>query len=1370
MNENKIKNIIEWLVSIALKFRLRKTYWSIATPLGLFLLCELAKTIDFPLKLSTHLYETTDTTWLKSILWGIKFYFELKLPWWSILFVILLLVVFTCIYLFELKVKKLGENASVEDITNSIIEKLNHQLSWNPDKDWFENQCEKSIQDLGNRYTPKLNFELEQSKIFDALGRTEKFEIDVTEKIDNVITKGKKILKDDHEIKDKVDNIKNNIDKLYLVFHETDFKGTSRIETNTIQEIASELNENANSIYDFYLSEERSIQSKTKDYGHYHKYGYELRNIREFIDEIHEFRNFIDSSDFELVNSPILILDGEAGIGKSHMLGDVISKRIRFEYESIFLLGQQFTTEEDPWSQIFARLQIDLTTEDFLIKLNQRGESSGKRIIIFIDAINEGKGKYFWPNYINSFINEVRKYAWLGLVLSIRSSYKDLIFPSETKENLNITEYTLFGFRNVEYEASKLFFDNYGIELPSVPLLHPEFQNPLFLKLFCEGIKKSGLTRIPDGIQGISSIVSFFINGVNNTLSNPNKLNYSKGINLVKKAVDCLIKYKAEYQTKYIPYETAYEIVESEVLKFTSHRGFIDDLIIEGVLSKNLFWKNNGENEEGIYLAYERFEDHLTAQYLLEKFPNLDIEFGEKGELFSYVKDEHSIYLNKGLVDAFSIQVPEKTGKELHEYIPQFKDTYPIVESFVESLLWRRSDTINGKSKEYINEYAFAYEATYNLFWETILSVTSNPVHYFNAYSLHEHLMRFSLADRDEIWTQNLKNKYTNQSSVKRLIDWAWTENDKSHISDESIKLSSIALTWFHTSTNRRLRDCSTKALISLLQDRINVLIELLKLFETVNDPYVYERLFAVAYGCALRTTQKEFLPELSIHIYKVIFDVVEVYPHILLRDYARGIIEYTLYLGYELNIDTSKIKPPYKSYFQYKNISNEEIDEKYEFDYKSEKFKPYYWAQNSILSSMTTEYGRGTAGYGDFGRYTFESALRDFDVNTNLLSNIAIEWIFEKYGYDVEKHGEFDRSIGSGRGRDSVPNERIGKKYQWLAFYEMLARVSDNCKKYDRWYSSDKEEISYEGTWDPYVRDIDPTILIKNTGDDEKQTESYWWESEKTLDWAVSNKDWVNDSKDLPDFSEQIVVKDKNGEEWLILEAHPDWVEPKKIGEEDWDYPRKQLWTQIRSYLVKDKDYESLIKWAVKQDFMGRWMPESRDRYEVFSREYYWSSAYKYFLENYYEGTLWREIHDKKSGEYITDVMVTTESFLWEEEFDYSKDGAIRYLKPCKSIYEGINLRYSRREGYYTDETDNTICFATNVYNNSKSYLLIKKEPFIEYLEKNNLKIIWTIIGEKQIIGGYHRREFIGRLEVSGVYYLNKSEIQGEVNTKTSL
>lgn len=241
-----------------------------------------------------------------------------------------------------------------------------------------------------------------------------------------------------------------------------------------------------------------------------------------------------------------------------------------------------------------------------------------------------------------------------------------------------------------------------------------------------------------------------------------------------------------------------------------------------------------------------------------------------------------------------------------------------------------------------------------------------------------------------------LKYKYDNESSVKRLIDWAWNETDKSHISDESVLLSSITLSWFHTSTNRELRDCSTKAMICLLQDRVHVLIELLQKFETVNDPYVYDRLFAVAYGCAVRTNKKEELAALSDYIYVTIFkDKDEVYPHVLLRDYARGVIEFTRFSGTELPFDIEDVRPPYKSSFPHKIMTNKEID-KNTNSIMTPRISKHYWSQNSILSSMTTEYGRGTGGYGDFGRYTFESALRSWDVNTNQLSNLAIEWILK--------------------------------------------------------------------------------------------------------------------------------------------------------------------------------------------------------------------------------------------------------------------------------------------------------------------------------------------------------------------------------------
>lgn len=190
------------------------------------------------------------------------------------------------------------------------------------------------------------------------------------------------------------------------------------------------------------------------------------------------FIEFINSATFRLANNPILVIDGEAGIGKSHMVGDIVSKRMSDDYESIFIVGQHLLIDENPWTQIFKILQINSKTEEFLNTLNERGEKSKKRIILFIDAINEGRGRYFWPNFIRSFIYEIKKYEWLGLVVTVRSSYKALIFPDDICEG--IISHTLYGFRNVEYEASRLFFNNYKIELPNVPLLYHEFQNPLF--------------------------------------------------------------------------------------------------------------------------------------------------------------------------------------------------------------------------------------------------------------------------------------------------------------------------------------------------------------------------------------------------------------------------------------------------------------------------------------------------------------------------------------------------------------------------------------------------------------------------------------------------------------------------------------------------------------------------------------------------------------------------------------------------------------------------------------------------------------------------------------------------------------------------
>jgi hypothetical protein len=60
-----------------------------------------------------------------------------------------------------------------------------------------------------------------------------------------------------------------------------------------------------------------------------------------------------------------------------------------------------------------------------------------------------------------------------------------------------------------------VFFEHFGIDFPSTPLLAPEFSNPLYLKTLCSGLKASGQSRLPRGFHGVVKAFSQYIAGVN---------------------------------------------------------------------------------------------------------------------------------------------------------------------------------------------------------------------------------------------------------------------------------------------------------------------------------------------------------------------------------------------------------------------------------------------------------------------------------------------------------------------------------------------------------------------------------------------------------------------------------------------------------------------------------------------------------------------------------------------------------------------------------------------------------------------------------------------------------------------------------------
>ena len=730
----------------------------------------------------------------------------------------------------------------------------------------FLNQNKKAMDDLGARYTPELNVELGIAKPFDGLSRNARFEKRFTSNLAKFKQVWQRLYPTDDDQQTK--EYKVLAQTFAEIIKEADsivFSGIDELVISKIKpKIASvqELVQN----YVKYLEARQKLQNETKDQSVKRiDYNNAIRNAREFYYESKKFADYMDDSECEAANLPIVLLDGEAGVGKSHLLADVVENRRKEGRYSLFFLGQHFNAHDDPWTQIFKQLKFNGSDEQFLQALEAKAESTGQRIIIFIDALNEGGGKELWNKYIASFINQIRAHTWLGLVMSIRTTYIRAIFGEEGPKG--ILTLTHRGFENCSFDAIKLYFKNANISLPSVPLLLPEFKNPLFLKLFCDGLHKNGLNKIDEGMQGISSVINLFIEGVEKDLSSPSNKDYMPEMHIVRKAVNALIDYQVENLTTEVPLYKAIELTDSAKTDKFSDGELLFELISYGVLARNIRYRNNDQYEEVVYLSYERFNDFLTAQRLLELSENAEVAVKK------LIKVEHDLWYYGGIIESFAIIIPEKEGREIYEVLPGFEDNGIVVDSVIKSLLWRKKSTIDQKLVGYFNKVMT--HDRYMSFISTLIQVGPAPGHYFNAEFLHRYLIKWKMAERDHRWSTCLRyisGDYENP--VEALLTWVREDYGKTEFDAESKYLTAIVLVWFTSCMDRRIRDYASKGLVALVRDDADLMLKLLDKFDGVDDPYVVERIYAAAYGCALLSESTKKLPALAKSVYKHIFDV----------------------------------------------------------------------------------------------------------------------------------------------------------------------------------------------------------------------------------------------------------------------------------------------------------------------------------------------------------------------------------------------------------------------------------------------------------------------------------------------------------------
>lgn len=316
----------------------------------------------------------------------------------------------------------------------------------------------------------------------------------------------------------------------------------------------------------------------------------------------------------------------------------------------------------------------------------------------------------------------------------------------------------------------------------------------------------------------------------------------------------------------------------------------------------------------------------------------------------------------------------------------------------------------------------------------SIIENSTKENHPLNAFLLHSILESKSLAQRDYLWTTYINGLASKEERLFQIVAYFDEGNLLNGLSKSNTELLLVLFVWLLTSSNRILRDKASKASVELLKRNFSLCKPLLQRFEKVNDPYVLQRLFGIVFGACVKRSEPavDTYRELAEYVYNFVFNQEVIYPDILLRDYARLILERWIYeapTDYDF-IDVTKIRPPYQSH-QIPHVEKQEYFNK----------ETIHSGFNSVDFSMRINHSGCPGMYGDFGRYIFQAALEKFEaVDVVNMYHYAMQYIRDTLGYSDQLFSDYERlRVQRNYSRhENKKIERIGKKYQWIAFYNL--------------------------------------------------------------------------------------------------------------------------------------------------------------------------------------------------------------------------------------------------------------------------------------------------------------------------------------------
>lgn len=366
-----------------------------------------------------------------------------------------------------------------------------------------------------------------------------------------------------------------------------------------------------------------------------------------------------------------------------------------------------------------------------------------------------------------------------------------------------------------------------------------------------------------------------------------------------------------------------------------------------------------------------------------------------------------------------------------------------------------------------------------------------------------------------------------------------------------------------------------------------------------------------------------------------------------------------------------------------------------------------------------------------------------------------ARRWVCKRahdLGWTSERFSDFERSfIKYGRNEHQI--ERIGKKYQWIAFRELLARMADNLAFIGSFRGHDERRpIEFEGAQQVDVRDIDPSLLLTGTYyDDWKKWPATWWSPIPTQLRAASLKSrlaWLDAGDDILSGHGLIDVTDpKTGRQWLVLSAFTRlWGQGLIQGERE---SQRSTWYRLRCVVVPRPDFAKLQKAFSSSTMVD---PDSFERlhlgHDVYLGEFPWHPVLA-------DEASWSSRGPRHSGP--ASARPTTVEYRCEATgYDQSLDHTVVLELPAPWLAKALSLRMaSGRTPHFLDANGDVQFFDPSVSQPGPGAALVDRRAFFDMLERDDLAALWVIAGEKDVsAGAMHRQELVGCLSHTQAFW----------------